>query len=59
MPDFRSYIRENLTSLNVTGEREAEIVEELVVEFEESYERALRNGAGFNRTIFRRLPCPR
>ena len=44
MPDFRRYVRENLPALNIGGAHQAEIIEELAVEFEESYERALRNG---------------
>ena len=45
MPDFRAYIRAHLAPLNVSGAREADIVEELALEFEESYERALANGS--------------
>src|SRR5262245_16154403 len=44
MPDFRTYVREHLPPLNVSGAREVEIIEELALEFQESYERALRNG---------------
>src|SRR5215475_12145510 len=44
MPDFRAYVRENLPKLDVSGAAEAEIVEELALEFQENYERALRNG---------------
>ncbi len=44
MPDFRAYVRRNLPPLGVAGAREAEIVEELALEFQESYERALRLG---------------
>jgi predicted permease len=44
MPDFRAYVRQNLQPLGVSGAREAEIVEELALEFQESYERAIRNG---------------
>jgi predicted permease len=44
MPDFKEYVRQNLPALRVPGAREAEIVEELALEFEESYELALRNG---------------
>jgi predicted permease len=44
MPDFRTYVRQNLPGLGVSGEREAEIVEELALDFQESYERALRRG---------------
>jgi predicted permease len=45
MPDFRAYIRAHLPPLHVSGAREADIVEELALEFEESYERALANGS--------------
>ena len=45
MPDFIEYVRENLSALNVSGAREAEIVEELALEFEQSYERSLLNGS--------------
>src|SRR5216684_3753597 len=44
MPDFRAYVRQNLPSLGVSGVHEAEIVEELALDFQESYERALRRG---------------
>jgi len=44
MPDFRAYVRQNLPSLGVDGARAAEVVEELALELEERYERALRNG---------------
>jgi len=44
MPDFRAYVRENLPKLDVSGPAEAEVVEELALEFQENYERALRNG---------------
>jgi predicted permease len=45
MPDFSSYVRQNLPALGVSGEQEAEIVEELALEFQERYEGALRNGS--------------
>jgi len=45
MPDFRAYVRQHLPPLHVSGAREAEIVEELALEFEESYERSLVNGS--------------
>src|SRR5690349_13074702 len=44
MPDFREHVRRNLPPLGLSGEREAEIVEELALEFQENYERALRCG---------------
>src|SRR5260370_28008348 len=44
MRDFRAYVRQNLPPLGVSAVREAEIVEELALEFEESYECELRNG---------------
>jgi predicted permease len=44
MPDFRAYIREQLPPLKLSGAREAEIVDELAIEFEEQYERAIRCG---------------
>ena len=44
MPDFKRYVRENLPRLGISGVREAEIVEELALEFQENYERALRSG---------------
>jgi hypothetical protein len=44
MPDFRAYVRENLPPLGVSSARHLEIVEEVALEFEERYERALRNG---------------
>jgi predicted permease len=45
MPDFRAYVRAQLPPLNVSGAREAEIVDELALEFEASYESALINGS--------------
>ena len=42
MPDFQAYVRRNLPPLGISGAREAEIVEELALDFQESYERALR-----------------
>jgi MacB-like protein len=44
MPDFREYVRRNLPPLGLAGAREAEIVEELALEFEERYQRELRGG---------------
>src|SRR5579872_69943 len=44
MPNFSEYVRQCLPPLGVSGEQEAEIVEELALEFQESYERALRSG---------------
>ena len=44
MPDFRAYVRKNLPPLGISGARETEIVEELALDFQESYERALRCG---------------
>ncbi|HEV3409831.1 MAG TPA: ABC transporter permease, partial [Chthoniobacterales bacterium] len=45
MPDFRKEIRQRLATLNVSPEREAEIVEELSQHLEEDYEQALSRGA--------------
>src|SRR5262249_41636030 len=45
MPDFRAYVREHLPPLDVPGAREAEIIEELAIEFEESYARRLAAGS--------------
>jgi predicted permease len=44
MPDFKAYVRQNLPPLEVPPARELEIVEELALEFEELYERAIRRG---------------
>src|SRR5260370_38595638 len=44
MPDFRAYVGQNLPPLGVSAVCEAEVVEELALEFEENYERALRTG---------------
>jgi predicted permease len=44
MPDFKKYVRESLPPLRVSGAREAEIIEELALQFQEAYERAIRNG---------------
>src|SRR5262252_8509979 len=44
MPDFKAYVRGNLPPLGVSAARELEIVEEVALEFEERYNRALRNG---------------
>jgi hypothetical protein len=42
MPDFRAYIRQHLPALGISGAQEADIVEEIAIEFEERYERRLR-----------------
>ena len=44
--NFRQYVRAHLPPLNVSPERETEIVEELAVQLETTYERARANGAG-------------
>ena len=44
MPDFKSYVRGKLPPLGIPAAREAEIVEELALEFEQTYERALGRG---------------
>ena len=44
--NFRHYVREHLPPLNVSPERETEIVEELAVQLETIYDRARANGAG-------------
>ncbi len=44
MPDFRAYVRRHLPPLGVSDAREAEIVEELALDFQESYERARCGG---------------
>lgn len=44
MPDFRAYVRQNLPPLGISGAQEAEIVEEIALDFEERYERAIRDG---------------
>src|SRR5262249_20256300 len=46
MPDFRAYVRENLPPLGVSPARELEIVEELALDFEQNYQRALKRGLG-------------
>ncbi len=44
MPDFRAYIKQHLPPLGVPGVKEAEIVEELALDFEQRYENAIRGG---------------
>ncbi|HKE22593.1 MAG TPA: hypothetical protein VKB88_09405, partial [Bryobacteraceae bacterium] len=44
MPDFRDYVRRRLPPLGLSGAREGEVVEELALELEERYQRALRGG---------------
>jgi putative ABC transport system permease protein len=44
MPDFRAYIREHLPPLGVSGAQQADIFEEIAIEFEERYERAIQGG---------------
>src|SRR5215469_16014244 len=44
MPDFRSYVRQNLPPLGVDGARAEEIIEELALDLDERYQRAVRNG---------------
>ena len=43
--DWRAYVRSHLPQLDVSGPREAEIVEELAVQLESTYERARGRGA--------------
>jgi predicted permease len=43
--NWRDHVRGHLPPLDVSAEREAEIVEELAVQLESTYERALANGA--------------
>ncbi len=44
MPDFKAYVRQSLPPLGVSGEREEEVIEELALEFQENYDRAMRTG---------------
>src|ERR1022692_4073305 len=44
MPDFRAYIREHLPPLGASGAKEAEVIEELALDFEERYKSAIRGG---------------
>ena len=43
--DWRHYVREHLPPLNVSAEREIEIIDELAVQLETTFERARANGA--------------
>ena len=43
--DWRAYVRQRLPSLDISGSREAEIVEELALQLEAAYERARSLGA--------------
>jgi len=43
---WRTYVREHLPPLDVSAERENEIIEELAVQLETTYERARARGAG-------------
>ena len=43
--NWRQYVREHLPPLNVSAEREIEIVEELAVQLETTYDRARARGA--------------
>jgi putative ABC transport system permease protein len=45
MPDWHAYVRRRLPPLPCSPEREAEIVEELALQFEQIYRRALSAGA--------------
>ncbi|HEX2342764.1 MAG TPA: ABC transporter permease [Vicinamibacterales bacterium] len=45
MPDWHAYVRHRLPPLPCSPEREAEIVEELALQFEQVYRRALSSGA--------------
>ncbi len=44
MPDFRAYIKEHLPPLGGSGAKEAEIIRELALDFEERYKSAIRGG---------------
>ena len=43
--DWRRYVRQQLPQLNVSAERESEIVDELAVQLESTFDRAKANGA--------------
>ena len=44
MPDFRAYIREHLPPVGASGAKEAEVIGELALDFEERYKSAVRGG---------------
>lgn len=44
MPDIRACIRQHMPSLRVPGERQSQIIEEISLDLEERYERAIREG---------------
>ena len=43
-PDFRAFVREHLSSLDLPAERESKIVEELAAQLEDSYEALVAAG---------------
>jgi len=45
MPDWKSYVREHLPPLRLSGAREQEVIEELAQQLEETYAEALAGGA--------------
>jgi hypothetical protein len=44
MPDFRAYIKDHLPPLGASGPQEADVIEELALDFEERYKSAIRGG---------------
>ncbi|HET9706054.1 MAG TPA: hypothetical protein VFP85_18565, partial [Vicinamibacterales bacterium] len=53
--DWRRYVRAHLPPLDVSAERESEIVEELAIQLESTYEKARANGADDRSAIARAL----
>jgi predicted permease len=45
MPDWKQFVREHLPPLGLSGAREAEIVDELALQLEQSYNEAIARGA--------------
>ena len=44
MRDFKAFVREHLTSLVLSRERETKVVDELAAQLEDAYESALARG---------------
>ena len=55
MMDWRRYVRAHLPPLDVSAERESEIVEELAIQLESTYDKARANGADDRAALARAL----
>jgi putative ABC transport system permease protein len=55
MPDWKSYVREHLPALGLSGPREREVVEELAQQLEQAYAEALAENLGLQQAAERAM----